>query len=315
MSEAPVRTLTVACTAGLSNRLRVLLSGKALAEASDRRFTMYWPRTNACAADFTELFADPWPVRSVTGDKRAQWQANAEQKRVKSDLLQADAPDLFIWTPHSLVMPQYFAAHEPLRRRMGELLAEMQPVDEIMAYVLAFQAQAFRPQMIGVHLRRADMRYLYPLSTANILTAIHTVDAYLSHCPAAGILLCTDDGAPHQYTGQPLPTEGVRTQFVQRYGERVVSTTPRSLDRRTPMAIQDALVDLWLLRQTDYFVGTAGSSFSDMVVLGRSVPVVMCQSQHPLRHLLPLRIWLRGERKFTWLARYYWRIIRPRGVR
>jgi hypothetical protein len=144
---------------------------------------------------------------------------------------------------------------------------------------------------------------------------MQSVDAYLAQCPDAGVLLCTDDGALNQHSGKALPTEGVRAKFMHRYGERLVYTTPRSLDRREPAAIQDAVVDLWLLRRTDYFVGTVGSSFSGVAVLGRSVPVSLCQLQHPLRHLLPLRYWLSGERRLKWLARYYWHLIRPRGVR
>lgn len=38
--------------------------------------------------------------------------------------------------------------------------------------------------------------------------------------------------------------------------------------------MQDALVNLWLLRQTDFFVGTARSSFSELAILGRNVPSV-----------------------------------------
>ncbi|PDV97783.1 hypothetical protein A9Q02_22440 [Candidatus Chloroploca asiatica] len=199
-------------------------------------------------------------------------------------------------------------------QRCAELLQEMQPTKELQARVEAFQDDSFRSRMIGVHLRRGDMHLLYPASAANTLAAMAAVDTYLAQEPEAGILLCTDDGAIHQRTGRPLPSEGVQAKFLARYGERVVFTIPRSLDRRDPAAIQDALVDLWLLRQTDYVVGTIGSSFSGMAVLGRSVPVTLCQSQHPLRHVLPLRSWLRGERPLKWLARYYWRLIRPRGL-
>lgn len=315
MHEPPARTLTVACTAGLSNRLRVLLSGLALSGATGRRLEMLWPPTPACAATFGELFATTLPVQDVAESEWSHVQDTFERPTVTRDLLVAEEAILRLWTSGYLVYPARFPSHRSLWRQMGDLLAAMQPADDIMARITAFHTQAFRPKMIGVHLRRGDMRYLYPLAAANTLSAMQAVDTYLSQCPAAGILLCTDDGAPHQHTGQPLPVEGVRAQFLRRYGTRVVSTTPRSLDRREAMAIQDAVVDLWLLRKTDYFVGTAGSSFSDMVALGRAVPVSLCRLQHPLRHLLALRIWLRGERPLRWLARYYWHLIRPRGAR
>jgi hypothetical protein len=307
--------LTVAASAGLCNRLRVLLSGLALAEATGRRFTMLWPRTKDCAASFSDLFANAWPVQTMTDDEWRYLRQTVRREQVRYDLLTADAADLYFWTSQSLLMPQRFPAHGALQRRMEDLLAVMQPADDIIARIEAFQADAFRPRMIGVHLRRGDLRVIEPVVTENAEAAMQAVDAYLAQCPDAGVLLCTDDGALNQYSGKLLPTEGVRAKFVHRYGERVVFTIPRSLDRREPVAIHDALVDLWLLRRTDYFVGTVGSTFSGMAVLGRSVPVSLCQSRHPLRHLIPLRYWLRGERPLKWLARYYWHLIRPRGAR
>jgi hypothetical protein len=59
----------------------------------------------------------------------------------------------------------------------------------------------------------------------------------------------------------------------------LVWMSPRSLDRQTPEAVQDALVDLWLLRSTDYFVGTYRSSFSEMAVVGRSIPHILCVNE------------------------------------
>lgn len=313
MAESDVRTLTVACTAGLCNRLRVLLSGMVLAEASGRQFTMVWPHSVDCAATFTELFTGPWPVQSITAVEWANLRHAASRERVRNDPLTQDTHHLNFWTSQSLLMPKRFPAHRPLRGRMGELLTVMQPTDDILTRVDEFQTGSFRSQMIGVHLRRGDLRLFEPVHTDNLRAAMHSVDAYLAQCPDAGVLLCTDDGAPNQYSGTSLPTEGLRASFMQRYGKRVVFTTPRSLNRREPTAIQDALVDLWLLRKTHYFVGTVGSSFSDTAVMGRSVPVSWCQSQHSLRHLVPLRSWLRRERPLKWLAHYYWRIIRPRG--
>ena len=314
MNHSVVRTLTVAASAGLCNRLRVLLSGMALAEVTGRRFTMLWPQTSDCAASFSELFVNPWPVQSVTHTDWMNLCQTASRERVRYDLLMADAPDLYFWTSHSLLVPQRFPVHKQLRRRMGELLALMQPTEDIMTRVM-FQSAEFHPHMIGVHLRRGDYRFSEPVMADNTEAAMQAIDAYLAQCPDSGVLLCTDDGAVDQYSGKRLPTEGVRAKFIRRYGERVVSTTPRSLDRREAAAIHDAVVDLWLLRRTDYFVGTVGSSFSGMAVLGRSIPVSLCQLEHPLRHLLPLRYWLRGERGLRWLAHYYWHLIRPRGAK
>ena len=129
--------------------------------------------------------------------------------------------------------------------------------------------------MIGVHLRRGDFVRRQPDVIANTAAALGAVDRYLEQSPNAGIFLSTDDGGPDQVTGR-TSHEGVREQFSKRYGTRVVWTMPRTLDRRNPIAVEDAVVDLWLLRQTSMFVGTRLSSFSTWATFGRTVDATFC---------------------------------------
>ena len=58
MSPQTNRTLTVGAGAGLTARLRILISGMALAEATQRQFRMLWPLTSHCAAPFNSLFVN-----------------------------------------------------------------------------------------------------------------------------------------------------------------------------------------------------------------------------------------------------------------
>jgi hypothetical protein len=84
------------------------------------------------------------------------------------------------------------------------------------------------------------------------------------------LLLCTDE----EVTGHS-DDGGVRQRFAARYGDRLVQTTPSTYDRSDPAAIEDALVDLWLLRSTTAFVGSDYSGFSELAVFGRDVPYRM----------------------------------------
>ena len=266
-----MKTLTVFCPLGLSNRLRVLLSGLALAEASGRRFRMLWPITAACAAPFETLFTTPWPVTTVSAEAVAGLPYLPGWLGPLPDLLRAAESDLVVGHPTWLIRPDRFAGHEALAARSRSLFGEMQPVASIQQAVDAFRQTRFRPTMIGVHLRRGDMLRERPDTVGNTAQAMHAIDAFLAKAPDAGIMLCTDDGAVDQDTGR-MRTEDVRGRLRSRYGARVVWTTPRSLDRRTPEAIQDALIDLWLLRSTNCVVGTTGSSFSELASYGRDVP-------------------------------------------
>src|SRR5262249_49803631 len=149
-----------------------------------------------------------------------------------------------------------------------------------------FRHTHFRPKMIGVHLRRGDIYRYSPEALENTRGAMAQVDAYLREAPDAGILLCTDDGAKDPATMILTPKENVGEKLRRRYGGRVVMTTPRSLARDCPEAIQDALVDLLLLRSTDYIVGTSASSFSAMAHFGRTVPHVSVATDSLRRRLI-----------------------------
>lgn len=316
MNATVSNTLSVAASWGLCNRLPVLLSGMALAEATDRRFEMLWARTHACAALFSELFANAWPVLDASPVDVEYYRRQYRPRGPLPDLQASDVADLRAWSCTWLLAPDRFPRHRQLFARCGELFEELKPVRTIQERIDEFQAANFRRHMIGVHLRRGDLQLAAPLVAANTRCAIDVVDRYLVDLRDAGILLCSDDGALHSASGKTIPTEGVHAGFRQRYGDRVVFTRPRSLDRRDPLAIQDAVVDLWLLRQTDCLVGTFGSSFSGMAAFARSIPVTMCQSQHPLRNLIPLGQWLQGKATLRWMAGYYYRFaVRRRGWR
>ena len=277
LSDSP-RTLSVCCFSGLANRLRVLISGLAVAEATGRLFKCFWPRTEAGGALFSELFESALDVVGEEPPDIRSWTVYGGWfDPPVPDLMHSSATHLQISTSDWLIRPRSYPAHVALGLRGATTLSGLRPSAYVQSQVEAFRAANFRPTMIGVHLRRGDFIRAQPGSAANTAQAMAAVAGQLERLPDAGILLCTDDGAQDPWTGQPWQ-EGVYGQFIQRFGQRVVSTAPRSLDRRQPEAVQDALIDLLLLRQTQAIVGTAASSFSEMAVFGRHVPKILCRS-------------------------------------
>jgi hypothetical protein len=283
----PDRTLVVFSRAGLNNRIKVLTSGLALAEAAGRTFAMLWPRTRECGAAFDILFQNPWPVVNLQikpAELRSFQVSSWSDKRLRL-FLKDPQQHIILHSYDWFVRPQGSKACLPVRQRCANLVMELQPTSIIATRVETFRARHFSPVMIGVHLRRGDYTQFRPQYARNLRSVLRSVDRFLESAPEAGILLCTDDGGVAPSTGQPTVMEGVQTVFEKRYGKRVVWTTPRSLDRRKPAAVQDAVVDLWLLRSTDYFVGTYRSSFSEMAVVGRSIPHIFCMEETLHAHI------------------------------
>src|SRR5580692_9110473 len=115
------RTLTVGCTAGLCNRLMVLVSGMALAKASGRSFRMLWPRTPPCAASFAELFANDWNVEECLPAAENELADYGDGLTPPMpDLLTAGDRDLSARGCGWLVRPERFSGHEGLRSSCRE---------------------------------------------------------------------------------------------------------------------------------------------------------------------------------------------------
>jgi hypothetical protein len=275
-------TLTLHCPAGLANRLRVLVSGAAMAHVTGRSLIMHWPRTTDCAAAFRELFAGDWPVVDVDeadpmlAERDVRRWSHADVRRLLSDRRPHVALSLNAWLvrPGDRTLPH-------VTSRYGAALDALTPVAALATRVADFKATHFRPFMIGVHLRRGDFTRTRVDVAGNTPEAMAAVDRLLATAPDAGIFLSTDDGAVDATMGRPTPREGTLAAFRARYGSRVVSARPRSLDRRTTEGVQDAVVDLWLLRSTSAVVGTGGSSFSELAVTARPIPRVFVSGGLP----------------------------------
>ncbi len=266
-----MRRLTLSCDSGLANRMRVLVSGRVIARAAGAELEFLWPLHTTCGAAFERLFEASPDVRTVTFEAVRGLPAPPRQwGALPPDLLADPREHVTLAYVSWLLRPATFPAHAALWPELAPGLAALVPTASLRERVAAFQSAHFRPFMIGVHLRRGDFHLARPDVIANTDAVIARIGEHIVAHPDAGILLATDDGAVDG-EGQPV-AEGVRGELRRRFGERVVSAPLRSLDRNAPEAIEDALVELLLLRQTHAVIGTRASSFSELAAFGRDVP-------------------------------------------
>jgi len=261
------RRLIAFCPSGLANRIRVLTSARAIARATGRELRFLWPLTPACRCPFERLFEAAPDVETVT----AEAIAGRPYRGMPDDLL-VDRPEdeLHVGFVSWLVRTEDYPGHRALMPALVAEVAALAPSASIRARVAEVAAR-FAPEMIGVHLRRGDFHEVQPRFVDNADAALALTALRLRERPRARVFLATDDGAATRHG--PPTTEGVQARFRAIFSDRVVSARPRSLDRSTPEAIEDALVELLLLRMTDLIIGTVGSSFSDLGAFGRRVPL------------------------------------------
>jgi hypothetical protein len=246
----------------------------ALAQATQRSFTMLWKPSAACGSSFESLFENRWNVsQDVPFDEQHAYDFSHYAWNHFPDLTQASETNVYVRHFGWLYQHTRYPHHAPIEAAAKQLMCELTLIPPLQERVQDFRRACFRPTMLGVHYRRGDLMRWRPDTTNNLNMAVEAIDRILAEHPDAGILVCTDDGAPNPYTRQAVPSQRVLSHMQARYGNRVVSTGAQTV-RDSETAIQDAVVDLFLLRSTDFFIGTLGSTFSEVAAFGRMIPVI-----------------------------------------
>lgn len=272
---------------GLGNRLWTILCLATLSESTGRSLAPLW----MCTADFGGRFGDlfeplstgvlPFAIADGAPPPRRPFRMRTAGDVLREHLSGLAGTEMNQWK--LLMAPQPDSSTAPFRARCVELFSVFRPGEPLATRIERFRRDHFRPTMIGVHLRRGDFIRVHPRSASNEPEVIRHIDASLAADPEAGILLVTDDGAIDPITREAR-TGGVRDRFLARYGDRLIISPCHSVDRATAAAAEDAVVDLWLLRQVDRFVGTKWSTFSAMASLGRGIPTTVCVGVAPGVH-------------------------------
>jgi hypothetical protein len=234
------RKLFLQVRSGLSNRLRTLLSAKWLAERFGRELYVVWKPDKACGARWRDLFEDPLnEVEELSEGTRVMDGSDlpALQRALASSRNTIGVVDI-----RALVS-------EPYLHHVGEALDGLTPTTQVRRRVDSLVGD-FDSKVMGVHVRRVDFsRYLWGRGVA-----VPGLDQYYEHLDAwpGRFYLATDGGLE------------VEQEFGNRYGDRVITQTKHASGRDSPEAIQEALVDLLVLRKCAGLIGTKYSSFTNL---------------------------------------------------
>lgn len=234
---------------GLCNRLRVYISACYLAERYGRRLLLCWRSTDDCGARFSDLFTNAVAEIDARPSNTSLWTATSPD-----DVLRAvRSSEQVVW-----VRECGWLVPEADRPKTILPFQSLDPVDAVVKGVDALAQQFTRPPL-GVHVRRGDFAEHLPLRYHIDLPPLERYFEYLDDWRGT-IFLATDGG------------DAVEGAFRKRYGDRVVTHPKRSPGRNTPEAIQDALVDVYLLQRCQAVIGTCYSSFSGLAWTMSGVP-------------------------------------------
>jgi hypothetical protein len=238
------RLLVVNVCGGLGNRIRVVLSGYAVAQATGRAFAYVWPIDDQFGAKMTDLWEVPhrelpWQVARVIAKLGGGWQSAVD--------LDDRRPVLAYW---SAMIP---AEGDPRVAPWGEHLRALRLVPALRDRVDERAAAWDRP-MVGVMIRAHGSVHPVTARLSPPEWFYERMAAIRAEHPDVGFFLSTDS---------PAVAEEVTRRFDG------VDQIDGKAEVNSGAALADAVVDLYLLARTDYMLGSHYSSFSDAAALLR----------------------------------------------
>jgi len=241
---------------GLCNRMRVIVGAISLAQKMRKELTIIWTQDATLNARFSDLF-EPIPYKMVECPLDSwrykalyhwykdvkhcmilddQWiSANARGKDYDTWKAKIESSNLFLLINLDILFDGDYTVLKPK-----------------MSVIKALNNVNCDHNTIGLHIRRTDNANAVKYSPTSLFYA--KVEEELKVNPQMKFYLATDD-----------PNE--EKTFIDRFGESIIIYQKHSLDRNNPIAIKDALVDLYNLSHCSKIFGSYWSSFSDTAAL------------------------------------------------
>lgn len=241
---------------GLCNRMRAIVGAASLAQKMGKELLIIWTCDTTLNARFSDLFEqipykvvecalDSWKYKTLY-----HWYKDVKHCMILDDewiLTHARGKDYSTWANQIEGYNLYLQTNHDI------LLDGDYSIFKAKSSVIEeFNNINCDENTIGLHIRRTDNEKAIKYSPTCLFFA--KVEEEVKANPQAKFYLATDD-----------PQE--EKTFVDRYGSSFLIYRKHSLDRNNPIAIKDALVDLYNLSHCRKIYGSYWSSFSDTAAL------------------------------------------------
>ncbi len=263
---------------GLANRLRVLSLGWILARLTRRAFFLVWEKEPACGADFLDLFVkagDFFLGDAPKTKNRANYNFMYREGGAMDRVIAWESCDIYIESAFEFGIKRKYHKYSPC----GIFERVFWRICESLRY-LGLRRLKLREDIrkkivqhdkgceLGVHLRTQDFKrpdidfpdFARNFHLSKMSAFVEKIRQEIKKNPKLKIFLSSND---------PAAEEQIKNEF----GERVFTYPKQARERDTDEAIQDALIDMYLLSRTSKIIGTNASSFSEIAAALGGIPL------------------------------------------
>lgn len=247
---------------GLCNRMRAINSSWMLAKERGDKLLIIWNINKELGCPFEEIFEpnDQFRILNI----RSKWNVwklfhQFSSQFISNDTIRENKVDGLLTEDFrkNLQKKIYIATEEHFYPCHSYELFHPQAMVQkrIDAMTAHFGAHA-----VGVHIRRTDNKPAIGKSSTD--SFITSMEAELSLHPDTMFYLATDDRSEEAK---------LRKQFP----DCILSNQNRDLSRDSVAGIQDAMVDLYVLANTQKIIGSFFSSFTDIAADMHQIPKII----------------------------------------
>ncbi len=258
------KTIILSPQGGLANRMRAITAAYELAKATKHKLRVLWVRDSGLNARFDQLFE---PTKLCEIEEVSCWKRLAYVPPRKKNLFiplmfQRGYGQVFYDPQLTKILSEgnqrhtlpsmigrgsafiasglgFFPADDKLFRKFFIPKADIR--EEIER-----RTAKFHKTTVGIHIRRTDNKYSIKNSPFEFFIK------RMRELKGCQFYLATDD-------------EIVRRYLVQAFSGRILSSTNKA-SRNSIKGMKEAVCELFTLANTDYFLGSYYSSFSDLVL-------------------------------------------------
>lgn len=260
-----MRKIIVQPQGGLCNRMRTICGAVSLAKKMNGEVTVVWTKDTSLNVEFSEIFEDfPYKVSeskltSVKYKMLYHWYKDFCRCQILDDewvykyargkLFDTwcnliDYKGIFIISSADILFDGDYKIFKPNKRTLQTL-----------------NTACCNSNTIGIHIRRTDNEMSIKHSPTYLF--LEKIREELHTNPDAKFYLATDEPAEEKL-------------FIDEFGDRILVYKKHSLNRNDPLAVKDAIIDLYNLSCCKKILASYYSSFSDVAALwGNTVKEVI----------------------------------------
>jgi len=275
-----MRILIIEPSLGLGNRIRALDSAIAYSEAKNCKLVVIWISNSECNSRFTDLFELPEELFQLI-EVNSGLLSKMLLKLVKAILqiflnnylnnkrtiqLKKETGSFckgitrFLEKPRTMNVVYLQSFSRFFRSSKTPPYDKFVPIKNIQNIINQYDLE----NTVGIHVRRTD--HERSIKRSPLSGFIEAMNDELSSDQKVKFFLATDDPQ-------------TEIELKNKFPNRVMVHPKPSLDRNDPLAVRDAVVDLYCLANCKKLIGSYRSSFSETAYEIKGIPNIIVDSK------------------------------------